>query len=207
MMEFELDTFYVPTDLYERVSRNREKLPPADLFEARHKPVREAWCASLFGICYAKYVSDCQVSVNSGSFPDFFLQRAMQTYYFETTEVQRPGRRRHDEYRDSTRPRTVEITGAEMDYTEANAPQWVLNAIKKKIERYGGGNQSSHLLVYLNATVFDADLNHLRTACIGYEKAFQSIWILTSKHIATLFVVPEMIDSIGYIDGFVDGDV
>ena len=201
-MPFQIGQYYDPRELYSLVMSDYWDIPDKDYFADSYKPLREAWCAAVFGIGYENYLGACRVRVNSGSFPDFFLKTGSNEFFMETTEVLAPGRRRHDEYRDPARPPVRMVPPEQFDLDGSKSPGWVRQAIERKVRRYRAGTQTTHLLVYINVHALGLDLNKIRDACIDYNSSFQSIWLISGQYIATLFVSQEARNIIGCIDGF-----
>ncbi len=201
-MTFQNDHDYDPEELYRLVMAGYWDIPDQDYFTERYKPLREAWCAAVFGIGYATHLRECQVKVNSGSFPDFFLKTNSNKFNMETTEVLAPGRRRHDEYRDPARPPVRMIPAEQFDLDGTKSPEWVRSAIDRKVRRYGVGARSTHLVVYVNVHAIGLDLRKIRENCSEYQASFSSIWLLTGENIATLFSSSEARETMGWIDGF-----
>lgn len=206
-MPFQIDHCYDPGELYRLVMSDYLDIQDQDYFAEKYKPLREAWCAAVFGIGYAAHLRECKVRVNSDSFPDFFLQTNSNNCYMETTEVLAPGRRRHDEYRDPARLPVRMIPSEQFDLDGTKSPEWVRSAIERKVRRYGVGAQSTHLVVYVNVHAIRFDLGKIREVCSEFKISFQSIWLLSGKSIATLFVTPESRSIIGCIDGFGEVDI
>jgi len=206
-MPFQFDHYYDPRELYQLVMSDYLDIPDQDYFSERYKPLRETWCAAVFGIGYATHLRECKVSVNSDSFPDFFLKTNSNDFYMETTEVLAPGRRRHDEYRDPDRPPVRMVPADQFDLDGTKSPEWVRSAIERKVRKYGVGARSTHLVVYVNIHAIGFDLRKIREACSEYEASFSSIWLLTGKNIATLFVSQESRRIIGCTDGFGEVDI
>lgn len=200
-MEFSLDQYYVPEKLDALVLRDNFAIPQNKFFSPENQHIREAWCAAQLGLGFDKYIGRCEVKVNSGEFPDFFLKYNGCEFEFENTEVLREGRLRTKEYREKSDSSIEHISQAEMEYNETKAPEWVKNAIEKKASKYKENAKSVNLLIYVNINSSRFDINKIREACLEYEDTFQSVWLLTGQYVGTLFMSKEGV-MLGEIDGF-----
>lgn len=201
-MKRSLDKYYAPKALATLVQKHHAQIPDQEFFNPAHQVVREAWCAAQFGIGYQNFIGDCEVKVNSGEFPDFFLRYNHREFWFENTEVLRKGRLRTKEYKEQSQAYIEHISQEEMTENEKNVPQWVKNAIEKKLDKYHAEGKSINLLLYVNINSFRFDIDKIRKYCMQYESSFQSIWIMTGKYVCTLFISPDMVGKMDRIDGF-----
>lgn len=168
-MKHSLDKYHAPNELAALVQKHHAQIPDQTFFNPAYQLVREAWCAAEFGIGYQNFIGECEVKVNSGEFPDFFLRYNDREFEFENTEVLRKGRLRTKGYKEQSQPNIEHITQEEMEENEKNAPQWVKNAIEKKLDKYHAEGKSINLLLYVNINVFRFDIEKIQKCCAQYE--------------------------------------
>ncbi len=167
-----------------------EKIPNEKLFrDPRYQKLREQWCAGMLGVGYQKFVSKCEVGLNETSArldADFFLKTSNQTYAFQITEVQTPGRKRGDEYKGFATG-SIKSIPYEPEKGRIEGPTWLKEGIEKKMRKKYAESSKLNLLVYANFNATKLEYNQLKLTCAKNEHNFASIWINTSTHICSIY--------------------
>ncbi len=130
--------FENPGILLSNVDEALEQIPSDQLFnDPRYEKLREAWCASMFGVGFARHIEECNVLVNTGKDRpdvDFYLKAGANVHEFQLVEVQEPGRRRGLEYR-----RFADGSLGSIPYEPARGhqegPDWIVNGLSTKVAR------------------------------------------------------------------------
>ena len=130
---------YSPDELYAKFLKQRGAASTKDFFNSPgHKKTQELWCAAQFGRAFSANISSCFLLIadhDEQTDADFHLMLAGISHPFQITEVQIPGRRRGDEYKNQ------ELKGATLEHWDSateQGPVWIRESIQKKYDRYGG---------------------------------------------------------------------
>jgi hypothetical protein len=174
-------TRYSPDELYAKFRNAHDVVTPREFFNRpAHKKTQELYCAARFAQALAR-VRDCWVvvsDVDEQTDADFHLQVEGQQLPFQITEVQIPGRRRGDEYKEDELPRaTVES----WDSGTEHGPIWIRDAVQKKHDRYGGNVSELNLLVYANFQAYEHDFEELCLASADVASKFASVWVVNGN--------------------------
>ncbi len=152
----------------------------ARFFSNPGREQREAWVLErwldLRGLTQSAKVEKSEA-------PDFFVEGQA----VEVVEVQRPGRRRHDEEREDAAfaeggafPPVRE--GLSLADARQEGGRWILNAIRSKSKRYGTRAQDWLLLVYANFFWSESlDYEPLREALRVSPPVFRAVVVLTGN--------------------------
>jgi len=65
--------------------------------------------------------------------------------------------------------------------------EWIEAAIARKVEKRYAGSEELNLLVYANFEAKGMDVRVIRKRAKAHRDKFASIWIITDRHICTLF--------------------
>jgi hypothetical protein len=197
--------FHDPGDLLEQTIQDIYAIPIDRFFnDEAYKGLREQWVAAFFGVGYGKYVRPCRVAMNESWYrkdADFFLQVGGKEFPFQTTERQREGRKRGDDYKKFARveekitrePELVEELRSELltPYQPAlggvEGPSWIEQAIAKKVGKHYAESGDLNLLVYVNFDAWNLQADVIRERTRKYRDVFASIWIITDRVICSLY--------------------
>jgi hypothetical protein len=193
-------TYSKPTQMHKEAQHQMLKVPPVKLFtDPAHQKLREKWCAAMFGMGYEKFVEPCEVALNDTPLQldaDFFLKVREQEYPFQLAEVQEDGRRRGDEYKGFANG-SLRSVPYDPERGRLEGPDWIAAAIQRKAGKNYSNSQNLHLTIYANFSASGLQYQEVVRRATPYTKAFASIWLITSLHIATL--IPGQ--TLGSIDG------
>ncbi len=142
-----------------------------------NKKTQELYCAARFGQALSQ-LHKCWLRVADGdeqTDADFHLEVAGKVMPFQLTEVQLPGRRRGDEYRQETLPQAILES---WDLGTVHGPAWIRDAVQKKHDRYGGNVASLNLLVYANFLACELDFDEVCCATTEVASKFASVWVV-----------------------------
>ncbi|HYM44367.1 MAG TPA: hypothetical protein VET46_16545 [Steroidobacteraceae bacterium] len=177
---------FLPDALFAKFEAIRRQVTDAEFFNSpKHQRTKDLWCAAHFARGYEHGIGECAVwfdESGTDSDVDFELEVTGARYPFQTTMVQRPGRRMGDEYKlpMASRPQHRDLSvGASL------GPRWVLAGIEKKLHRYSNVSGLS-LLVYLNFPAWQQDYRTYRSACGPVTGRFASMWLLNGNAIAMI---------------------
>ena len=197
--------FRDPIDLLMECREEKVNIPTTSFItDPEHRPRQEKWCAAMFGSGYLRNVDPCRVAVNESrdrKDVDFFLEARGRVFPFQTTECLWEGRRRDEEYRKlgevergikAEPERVAEFLSTLLNpYRPAlgseKGPEWIEAAIARKVEKRYAGNEELNLLVYANFEAKGMDVRVIRERVKAHRDKFASIWIITDRHICTLF--------------------
>jgi hypothetical protein len=115
---------------------------------------------------------------------DFKLEAAGTIHPFQITEIQAPGRRRGDEYKQEP---LIKVTVEDWTDGTENGARWTRDAIEKKLNRYGGQVSNLNLLVYLNFPAYDQKYYDIRETCADVCLPFASVWLLNGNATACVW--------------------
>lgn len=176
-----MKTRYSPDELYAKFEGAHDRVTPREFFnKPQHKKTQEFYCAARFGQALSK-VHPCWIHVadyDEQKDADFELEIAGKLLPFQITEVQMPGRRRGDEYKEDRLPNAKVES---WDRGTGDGPSWIRDAIQKKCERYGGNVSRLHLLVYANFQAYEHDFNDLCIATATVAAPFASVWVVNGN--------------------------
>lgn len=194
--------FHDPADLLASTEESMDQIPAARLFnDPAFQKVRERWCAAMFGIGYSQHVTPCKIAVNERCNNrldvDIFLQTGSRDWEFQLAEVQRPGRRRGDEYRNLAEgPVTfVRFVGEPAPH---DGPKWLAKGAERKKAKKYSGSRKLNLLLYANFQALGLKYDSVATALMSYAQDFGSVWVLTSMQLCSVFSQP----GLGEINGW-----
>jgi hypothetical protein len=172
---------YRPDELFEKYRTIRAITCDEDFFNRpEHQRTQEVWCAAHFANAYNKYLAPCAVLIDESitdTDTDFDLETDGKIFAFQVSEVQEPGRRRGDEYKqpEHLRPEHNLSRGALL------APQWVREGIRKKVAKNYADAHTLNLLMYLNFPAWSQQYYDIRSACEDLVTAFASVWLLNGN--------------------------
>ena len=170
-------------------------VPQVRLFnKPRYQKVREKWCAGMFGMGYMKFIRPCHVAVNDTedrADADFFMRSDGREYAFQLVEAIEPKRRRGDEYKARASDRLHSLP-YEPEKGHVEGPTWIASRIEQKAAKNYAGAAHLNLLVYANFAARGLQHRSVVDAAAKFQAAFASIWVLTSLHLASLFVANDL---------------
>lgn len=172
---------YSPNELYARFKEAHDVVSPREFFNCpAHKKTQELYCAARFGQALSQ-VHDCWLLVADGdeqTEADFHLEVVGKVMPFQITEVQLPGRRRGDEYKQEALP---QATLESWDSGAEHGPAWIRDAVQKKHDRYGGDVAGLNLLVYANFQAYEHDFEEICRATTDVASKFASVWVVNGN--------------------------
>lgn len=154
-----------------------------------HKKTQELWCAAHFSRAYNLGVKECFVhidpSVNaSDSDTDFDLEIDGCIFPFQVTEVQEPGRRRGDEYKNGKEPAHMRH---DWSVGSQDGPHWVREGIELKVKKRYSGAEHLNLLLYLNFEAWSQEYSLMEEACREPASHFASVWLLNGNAMCCVY--------------------
>jgi hypothetical protein len=156
----------------------------------RHQPLLDRWCAGSFAVAYALHLQKCRVAMEPPEAPsdaDFHLRIDVGVIPFQTAEVQRPGRRRGEEYRQ--RPTLTPYRPAA---DGADGPGWIRGAVQKKADKHYSTARHLNLLVYADFTTEQLEWASVARELVPFRDEFASLWVITYNALGTVFSTPEI---------------
>lgn len=172
---------YTHDELYAKFKSIHDAVPSKEFFNNPvHKKTQELYCAAKFAKALSE-VWECWVlvsDIDEQTDADFYLDINGQHFPFQITEVQMPGRRRGDEYKQES---SCSSTPESWDCGTALGPIWIRDAVQKKCDRYGGKVADLHLLVYSNFQAYEQDFNQIRLATEEVASKFASVWVVNGN--------------------------
>jgi len=172
---------YKPSELFEKYREIRAATSDEDFFgRPEHKRTQELWCAAHFANAYDQYLARCMVLIDESTTntdADFDLETSGAVFPFQLAEVQEPGRRRGDEYKQPERLRPVH----DLSRGAVLGPQWVRDGIQKKAAKHYVDAQSLNLLIYLNFPAWQQQYHDIQNACAKAAESFGSVWLLNGN--------------------------
>lgn len=182
--------FIDPQELLADVERQREAAPQVELFnDPAFAKLRESWCAAMFGAAFSRHLSECLISVNDTRGrvdADFFARIGGTDFDFQLVEAQQPGRRRGLEYKQFA-DGTIRSIEYSPERGRIEGPEWIRDAIERKVANNYAGADRLRLLVYTNFSARGLRLEDITAASINFSDVFASVWVLTSLHLCSLF--------------------
>jgi hypothetical protein len=176
-------------------------IPSEKLFnDPMYKKLRERWCAAMFGIGYSKHVRSCEVAVNESRYRedvDFYVGIADVDWDFQLAEVQRPDRRRGQEYR-KLADGGIHMSPYQPGRGGQEGPDWLAHGVDKKIARRYSSSNTLNLLVYANFDATGLEYPNIQMRLAEYSVQFGSLWVITSLHMCSVFSNP----SLGAVPGW-----
>jgi hypothetical protein len=176
-------TFRDPSELLVEVERAMDAVPLAKFFsDSAYKPLREAWCAAMLGMGIEKAGVECLVSVaaEEATDCDFFVRIDGEEHAFQSIEALREKRRRGDELK-SDQPRAYKPAAGRL-----RGPQWVYDALQRKIQKNYSRARELGLLVYANFDAENLQFDSIDAACRELANPFASTYVVTSTHLCSL---------------------
>lgn len=188
-----LDKPVRPQEIMAAIEEDRKTISAREMVAgSKTKELRECWQAAAFGIGYETFAQPCKIIVLSGTRPlDFQLVTGGKCLPFETVMILQEDRRMGDEYREiealiaSGKTYSKHISAEEISNNEKRLPRLIYKAIEKKSSKYG---PNVNLCIYLNIVAPVVNLEEIRETCKIFKTSFESIWLLSGTHIATLFI-------------------
>jgi hypothetical protein len=173
---------YSPDELFAIFRTIRTSVSdPAFFGRPEHKRTQELWCAAHFGRAYDRFLAPCSIWLDDSTTytdTDFELEIAEGRFPFQVTEVQQPGRRRGDEYR---QPEHLRPGHDDLSVGSQLGPQWVREGIEKKIAKNYADVRGLNLLAYLNFPASEQQYIELRSVCETAASHFGSVWLLNGN--------------------------
>lgn len=187
-------TRYAPEDLARALAKYLNS--SRDLLASEHRQYRENWSALRLGWALENSGSPCAVWVEWGNSQrsfDFQLETGVHVLSFQTTEVMRPGRRRHADYKAAGAGNARKVLEQEPDVpTEA-----AIDAMRQGIEKKAGRLSTAGLALLVYVNLFGSrptDLTSLRSALAAGLKPWHSVWLDTGRALVCLKPCPELGD-------------
>jgi len=184
-----------PRDLLVESEHALDRIPSNELFNsAAHQKLREQWCASMFGIGYANHVRPSRVAVNEGRYredADFFVEAADVDWGFQLAEVQRPNRRRGQEYRQLA-DGGVHLSAYQPGRGDDEGAEWLANAIDQKLGKHYASSNTLNLLLYANFDFADFEYTKIQGRLAQYSSQFSYVWVMTNLHMCSIFSSSEL---------------
>ena len=172
---------YSPDELYAKFRDAHDDATAREFFNSpAHKKTQELYCAARFAQALSR-VRDCWVlvsDVDEQTDADFYLEVAGQSFPFQITEVQMPGRRRGDEYKQDKFPHS---TLESWDTGTEQGAIWIRDAVQKKHDRYGGNVAELNLLVYANFQAYEHDFEEICNISKDVASKFASVWVVNGN--------------------------
>ena len=183
---------FLPNELLAEHAAFRERVSASEFFnDPKHQRAREQWCAAHFSVGYEKYLAACAVHIadtDPQNDTDFELEVENRQHHFQVTEVQEPGRRRGDEYKQSHTSKTIQ---EDWSLGTESGPEWIRAAIQKKLDRYGSV-RDLNLLVYVNFPAYQVNFEAVRELARTVAEPFASVWLLTGNALACIKANPRL---------------
>ena len=190
---------YKPDELFEKYRRIRVATADEEFFgRPEHKRTQELWCAAHFAKAYNQYLAPCMVLIDestTNSDTDFDLEIAGKVFPFQVSEVQEPGRRRGDEYKQPEHLRPTH----DLSRGSALGPQWVRDGIQRKAAKRYADAQSLNLLIYLNFSAWEQQYHDIRNACAEAVDSFGSVWLLNGNTMCVIKPSPDLSSFEGWL--------
>lgn len=180
--------FYTPKKLESIFEAKAKSISPSEIIrKPQHKELKEMWCAARFGLGYAKFVGPCLVSVDleESSDADFVLKTDAGKYPFQTSIADVPERRMGDDYKPEP-DGTLPVRAYEPERGRIEGPEWIADAIKKKIKKRYSTARNLNLLIYANFSTHDLDYVSVCAIVREYKDYFASIWVITNHQVCSL---------------------
>jgi len=183
---------YNPDQLFEKYREIRAAASDEDFFSRpEHKRTQELWCAAHFANAYDQYLAPCMVVIDESTTntdTDFNLETAGKVFPFQLSEVQEPGRRRSDEYKQPEHLRPTH----DLSRGSALGTQWVRDGIQRKAAKHYANAQTLNLLIYLNFPAWEQQYHDIRNTCAETAKSFASVWLLNGNTMCVIKTNPEL---------------
>ena len=172
---------YSPDELYAKFRDAHDAITSREFFNSPvHKKTQEIYCAARFAQALSQ-IRDCWVlisDVDEQTDADFYLEVTCQVFPFQITEVQMPGRKRGDEYKQDKLPLS---TLESWDSGSEQGAIWIRDAVQKKHDRYGGDVAKLNLLVYANFQAYEYDFEEICRVSNDAASKFASVWVLSGN--------------------------
>lgn len=186
------DRWWEPEEFFRAVVNYIGSLPsPDDVVTApRYQRVREAYVGGFFAMIRDQHAdAPVRVKLEADRFPDVNVRISDSMLLFEVVEVQRPDRRRGDEYREdadrAARGLPPRVRSADPLFEQRAAALGIANALESKASRHY--HPAPRLLVYVNlwliSNMDDTLLNDIREAATPYRDAFPELWLLWKANV------------------------
>jgi hypothetical protein len=189
-----MPTFVTPRDLKAQLEQAATKLLPGHFIrKPENQRLKEVWSAAHFGLGYQRHVRPCTLWVNpeQDSDTDFVLKTECGEFLFQTTLSDVPGRRMSDDHKPGPDGR---FPGQPYhpDRGSREGPQWIAEAVRKKIEAKYSAAIDLNLLIYANFPTNGLDYESVRAAVSEFAGEFASTWVVTNHLICSLVSFPAL---------------
>ena len=179
-----------PAALLDEANREMALVSAVSLFnDSQYQKLREKWCAAKFGLGYSQFIAPCEVAISNSQQridADFFLQSDATIFAFQLAEAQEPERKRGAEYKQFARHEIRSIP-YEPERGSVEGPEWIANAIRKKVEKKYDGSSTLNLAIYANFSAINLQHSSVTAQCEPFKQTFASIWVITNTHFTCLF--------------------
>lgn len=149
---------------------------------SKSQRLREMWCAAKFGLGYSNHFEECSIEIeseNENREYDFHLVTEKSRLPFQLAEVLDSGRRRGDEYRQSSREQIVEL----LNEGPGEGAQYVARRVQEELIAKAGKRYSKpeelHILLYLNLRASSIPWASVAGAAEEAAAPFASVWLVT----------------------------
>lgn len=174
-------TTYTPRQLFSQYRLLRAPYTSKEFYNrAGLSRIREMWCAARFGQGVEQNMAPCKIimdSVDDQGDTDFTLSFPNASRDFQVVEIQKPGRRRGDEYRD----REPGATWTERLLSPDEAIEVIRSHIQAKADKHYARQANLHLLAYVNFGGHDLELATIRSHCRNATAGFAGVWLMTGE--------------------------
>ncbi|SRR5712691_3130543 len=187
-------TFLKPRDLKTQLEKAAVALPPGHFIrKPENQHLKETWCAAHFGLGYERHVRPGTLWVNpqQSSDTDFVLKTEHGEFSFQTTLSDVPERRMTDDHKTGPDGR---FPGRpyEPGRGTVEGPNWIADAVRKKVAANYSTARELNLLVYANFPTNGLDYESVCTNLREYSGKFASIWVVTNHQISSVISFPAL---------------
>jgi hypothetical protein len=185
-------TFITPWELKAQLENVAATLPPGHFItKPENQPLKDTWCAAHFGIGYERHVRPCGLWVNpeQNSDTDFVLKTEGGQFPFQTTLSDAPDRRMSDDHRPGPNGK-FPVQSYEPSRGTVEGPNWIADAVRKKVAANYSAARELNLLVYANFPTDGLDYESLCARLHEFSGQFRSIWIVTNHQICSVESFP-----------------
>ncbi len=183
--------FFTPRELLDQFVKETSNIPSGTLFrDPAYQKQRERWIAAQLGLGLGKMGIDVLIRPNDEQKDETDFELKLDGILrFQATEVQKPGRKRGDDYKArAEKPLRPEPYEPQRGMQEG--PDWIASAIEKKAKKHYASKP--HLIVYANFDADDLDKKAIVRKCQPYEGKFLSLWILQNHRVVQLWQCEEL---------------
>ena len=187
-------TFLTPRDVKTQLEQAAAALPPGHFVrKPENQHLKETWCAAHFGLGYERHVRACTLWVNpqQSSDTDFVLKTEHLEFPFQTTLSDVPDRRMTDDHKPGPDGR-FPGRAYEPGRGTIEGPDWIADAIRKKVAANYSAARELNLLVYANFPTNGLDYGSICTRLPEGSSNFASIWVVTNHQICSVVSFPSL---------------